>query len=82
MLSVGIPLLLILALVGLVLYVRFYGGKPEVFVSQAEDKASFVHLKPQYVPAGYQATLNTQGTTDRITYAYEYLPDKSKELAE
>jgi len=79
-LSISIPFLIVLILVTLVLYVKFYAGKPEVFVKKAEEKTAFTHLTPGYIPVGYQAALDTKATANEIIYAYEYLPDRSKKL--
>ncbi len=63
-----------------VLYVNFYAINPDRAVKKAEENISFEYTKPKYIPPGYEINYQTNAKDDKITYIYEYLPDKSKTL--
>lgn len=79
-LAIFIPTFLLLSLLALVFYVNLYAIKPENALKSAQNKASFAHLAPGYLPAGYLLSYLTNGSTSSINYVYEYQPDKSRTI--
>jgi hypothetical protein len=78
--AITIPVIVVLCLIGLVLYVNLYAGKPEVALERAEQRATFAHLKADYIPAGYTLSYKTNGSEKQIEYVYEYQPEPTRTI--
>jgi cell division protein FtsL len=78
--TLGVFLLLVLALIVLAWYATTYGTNGKIARDKAEVKASFAHLKPWQIPAGYDISYLTNANDTEINYVYAYQPDPKKTI--
>lgn len=80
-LSILIPLVLILAFAGLVIYVNYFAIDANRAKTKAESTVTFDYQKPEYIPPGYVLTADTKAAVEQIVYVYNLVTvnDKGKE---